>query len=181
MQNLHCEVTWPKINRFCALLAQFGQIFLCGVREYRYLPKSEFYFVLDICPASAYLCSTVNHMEYHWFRLRGFFKLYYMYIYRPTHWKPVESTLFKQSSIWEPEGCYCCTTSIVIAPFWFSMDRRWMALTAFWFSANNIWRAYFQKGLDPFSWLRRKTRVSVRVCTCVYGKLNIKFTISSFC
>ena len=45
----------------------------------------------------------------------------------------------------------------------------------------SIWRAYLQKGLDPFSWLRRKMRFSVRVCTRVYGKLNIEFTISSFC
>ena len=46
-------------------------------------------------------------------------------------------------------------------------------------SCRNIWRAYFQKGLDPFSWLWSKTRFSVGVCTRVYGNLNIEFTI--FC
>ena len=42
-------------------------------------------------------------------------------------------------------------------------------------------RAYFQKGLDPLSWLRRKMCFFVRVCTHVYEKLNIEFTITSFC
>ena len=44
-----------------------------------------------------------------------------------------------------------------------------------------IWRAYFQKGLDPLSWLRRKMCFFVRVCTHVYEKFNIEFTITSFC
>ena len=37
---------------------------------------------------------------------------------------------------WEPEGCYHCTKSVVIAPFWFSMEHRWTALTPFWLSAK---------------------------------------------
>ena len=45
----------------------------------------------------------------------------------------------------------------------------------------SIWRAYFQKGLDPHLWLQRKTCFFVRVCTHFYEKLNIEFTITSFC
>ena len=38
---------------------------------------------------------------------------------------------------WEPEGCYHCTKSMVITPFWFSMKHHWTALTPFWLSADN--------------------------------------------
>ena len=34
---------------------------------------------------------------------------------------------------------------------------------------------------NPLLWLRRKTHFCVWVCTRGYGKLNIEFTISSFC
>ena len=31
---------------------------------------------------------------------------------------------------WEPEGRYCCTKSMAIAPFWFSTEHCWSAITA---------------------------------------------------
>ena len=40
---------------------------------------------------------------------------------------------------WEPEGCYRCTKSnMVRAPFWFSTEHRWTALSPFWFSVDNL-------------------------------------------
>ena len=36
------------------------------------------------------------------------------------------TTLFR----WEPEGRYRCTKSMAMAPFWFSTEHRWTALTA---------------------------------------------------
>ena len=39
---------------------------------------------------------------------------------------------------WELEGCYCCTKSVVIAPFWFSTEHHWTVLTPFWLLADNI-------------------------------------------
>ena len=44
-----------------------------------------------------------------------------------------------------------------------------------------IWRACFQKALNPLLLFWRKTRFFVRICTRVYGKLKIEFTMSSFC
>ena len=109
-------------------------------------------------------------------------------------WHYYYSTLFH----WESEGCYCCTKPMAKVPFLLSTEHRWTVLMPFWFSAEDIvalvltfgsfsnlilyiWRAYFQKGLDPLSWLQRKTCFFVRVCTHVYEKLNIEFTITSFC
>ena len=54
---------------------------------------------------------------------------------------------------WEPEGHYhysmriCwkreehCVKSMVIAPFWFSAEHHWTALTPFWLSANDMHKA----------------------------------------
>ena len=39
---------------------------------------------------------------------------------------------------WEPEGRYCCTKSMAIAPFWFSMEHCWTALMSFWSSADDF-------------------------------------------
>ena len=39
---------------------------------------------------------------------------------------------------WEPEGCYCCTKSMVIAPFWFSMEHLWIMIAPFWLSTDDI-------------------------------------------
>ena len=40
---------------------------------------------------------------------------------------------------WEPEGRYCGTKSMAIAPFWFSTEYRWSALAPFWLSADDFW------------------------------------------
>ena len=39
---------------------------------------------------------------------------------------------------WESEGRYRCTKSMVIAPFWFSMEPCWTALMPFWLSADDM-------------------------------------------
>ena len=39
---------------------------------------------------------------------------------------------------WEPEGRYCCTKSMAIAPFWFSTEHLWAAITPFWLSTDDI-------------------------------------------
>ena len=38
----------------------------------------------------------------------------------------------------EPEGHYRCTKSMVIVPFWFSLEQHWTALTPFWLSAKDM-------------------------------------------
>ena len=38
----------------------------------------------------------------------------------------------------EPEGRYRCTKSMVIAPFWFSMEHIWTAIMPFWLSTDVI-------------------------------------------
>ena len=48
---------------------------------------------------------------------------------------------------WEPEGRYCCTNSMAIAPFWFSTEHHWCAITPFWLSTEHHWCA-----ITPF-WL----------------------------
>ena len=35
---------------------------------------------------------------------------------------------YSMMSRWEPEGCYHCTKSMVMAPFWFSTEHCWTAL-----------------------------------------------------
>ena len=37
---------------------------------------------------------------------------------------------------WEPQACYCCIKSMVIAPFLFSMEHCWTVLMPFWLSTN---------------------------------------------
>ena len=39
---------------------------------------------------------------------------------------------------WEPEGRYCCTNSMALAPFWFSTVHCWTALIPFWLSADDM-------------------------------------------
>ena len=39
-------------------------------------------------------------------------------------WEPEGRWRFRKMFRWEPEGCYCCTKSMVIAPFWFSTEHR---------------------------------------------------------
>ena len=39
---------------------------------------------------------------------------------------------------WEPEG-YCCTKSMVIAPFWLSTEHCWIVITPFWLSADDTY------------------------------------------
>ena len=39
---------------------------------------------------------------------------------------------------WEPEGRYCCTKSMAMAPFWFSVEHLCSAITPFWLSTDNI-------------------------------------------
>ena len=36
----------------------------------------------------------------------------------------------------EPEGRYCCAKSVVIAPFWFSMEHLWIVIVPFWLSTD---------------------------------------------
>ena len=45
--------------------------------------------------------------------------------------------LFKDVPL-KPEGRYCCIKSKPIAPFWFSLEHCWTALTAFWFSVDDL-------------------------------------------
>ena len=40
---------------------------------------------------------------------------------------------------WEPEGRYCCTKSMVTAPFWFSTEHCWTVTNAF---LTLSWRCY---------------------------------------
>ena len=40
---------------------------------------------------------------------------------------------------WEPERRYCCTNSMVIAPFWFSTEHLWIVIAPFWLSTDNFW------------------------------------------
>ena len=35
---------------------------------------------------------------------------------------------------WEPEGHYCCTKSMAIAPFWFATEHPWTVLMPCWLS-----------------------------------------------
>ena len=51
---------------------------------------------------------------------------------------------------WEPEGRYCCTKSMAIAPFWLSTEHLWTAITPFWVSTDDmsstcvhVWTMYF--------------------------------------
>ena len=46
--------------------------------------------------------------------------------------------LLEDIASWEPEGCYCCTKSMVIAPFWFSMEHLWIMIAPFWLSTDDI-------------------------------------------
>ena len=46
-------------------------------------------------------------------------------------------TMFKMFC-WEPEGHHCCTKSIAIAPFLFSMQHCWTVIIPFWFSTDEI-------------------------------------------
>ena len=39
-------------------------------------------------------------------------------------WEPEGRWRFRKMFRWEPEGCYCCTKSMVIAPFWLSTEHR---------------------------------------------------------
>ena len=40
---------------------------------------------------------------------------------------------------WEPEGRYRCTTSMVIAPFWFSKEHHWIVIAPFWVLIEHLW------------------------------------------
>ena len=39
---------------------------------------------------------------------------------------------------WEPEGCYRCTKSMALAPFWFLMEHLWTAIMPLWLSTDSI-------------------------------------------
>ena len=45
---------------------------------------------------------------------------------------------------WEPEGCYRCTKSMAKAPFWFSTEHLWTAITP---SLALNWR-YMKRGKE---------------------------------
>ena len=51
-------------------------------------------------------------------------------------WEPEWHYHYSTIFWWEPEGCYGCTKSMVIAPFWFSTEHHWTALMPFWISAD---------------------------------------------
>ena len=53
-------------------------------------------------------------------------------------WEPEGRYQYSMMFCWEPEGRSGCTKSMVIAPFWFSMELCWTVLMPFWFSANDI-------------------------------------------
>ena len=54
------------------------------------------------------------------------------------NWEPEEHYHYSTMFYREPEGCYHCTMSTVIAPFCFSTEHHWTPLKPFWFSADDI-------------------------------------------
>ena len=44
----------------------------------------------------------------------------------------------KRFSHWEPEGRYRCKKSMVIAPFWFSVEHLWIVIAPFWLSNDEV-------------------------------------------
>ena len=52
-------------------------------------------------------------------------------------WEPEGCRCCAKMFHWKPEGRYRCTKSVVIAPFWFSTEHSWTALTPIWLSADD--------------------------------------------
>ena len=53
---------------------------------------------------------------------------------------------------WEPGGCHRCTKSMVIEPFWFSMEHLWIVIVPFWLSTDDIKYYYFNNWIKPIQW-----------------------------
>ena len=51
------------------------------------------------------------------------------------HYYMYYSTMYR----WELEGCYRCTNSMAIAPFWFSTEHCYTTLMPFWFSMEHCY------------------------------------------
>ena len=78
-------------------------------------------------------------------------------------WEPEGHYCISKMFHWEPEGRYCCTKSMVIGPFWFSMENLWNAIMPFLFSTDDAlihaytscpksWKKDFcRPGLHPYS------------------------------
>ena len=55
-------------------------------------------------------------------------------------WKPEGHYQYSKMFRWEPEGRYRWTMSMVIVPFWFSMEHLWIVIAPFWLSTDDIYR-----------------------------------------
>ena len=69
----------------------------------------------------------------------------YMYVNRRWHILSVESqkdaiNIQRCSKMFhrEPEGRYCCTKYMAIAPFWFSMEHLWILIAPFCLSTDDL-------------------------------------------
>ena len=54
-------------------------------------------------------------------------------------WEPEGRYQYSKMFRWDTEGCYCCTKSMAVTPFWFSTEQLWIAVTPFWLSADKLW------------------------------------------
>ena len=76
-------------------------------------------------------------------------------------WEPEGRYQYSKMFRWEPEGHFCCTKSMVIVPFWFSMEHLWIVIASFWLSADGMscnlkWMYIFDLILldfKPFGWI----------------------------
>ena len=69
---------------------------------------------------------------------------------------------------WEPEGRYCCTKSMAIAPFWFSKEHLWFAIVPFWLSTDN------------FVYFNQKKKILVVNLQSLYHQLKARSVLSLF-
>ena len=61
-----------------------------------------------------------------------------------TRWAVVYQ--YSKMFCWEPEGHYCCTMSMAIMPFWFSMEHLWIVIVPFWPSTEELCRSEELRG-----------------------------------
>ena len=66
---------------------------------------------------------------------------------------------------WEPECRYRCTKSLMIAPFWFSMERLWIVIAPFWLSTDVIRIFWAQRANLAAEWADEHKRNRKKVIT----------------
>ena len=80
-------------------------------------------------------------------------------VWKSISWESEGCCFYSLMFSWEPEGRYHCTKSSAMAPFWFSMEHCWTALTPFWLTADDIglvvtiWPLWCYKSWLPHSLL----------------------------